>query len=123
MLRVPGYVGAPARAGSRFEGSNHRFTTQLDGDRLLIREYVYEDGAWQEYFTTARSAWRDDLLVTIVPFMNLSADPTAWDAYAVVRAGGSLADDNIRPADDEVIEVERVPWIQVLDPRAVAPSP
>ena len=123
MLRVPSYVGAPARAGSRFEGSNHRFTTQLDGDRLLIREYIYEDGGWQEYFTTARSAWRDDLLVTIVPLVNLSADPTAWDAYAVVRAGGSLADDNIRPADDEVIEVERLPWIQVLDPQAVAPSP
>ena len=116
ILRVPGYVGAPAIAGSRFEGANHRFMTQLNGDKLQIREYIYEEGAWAEYFTTARSAWRDDLLVTIVPLRNLSADPTAWDAYAVVRAGGSLAYDNIRPADHEVIEIDRLPWIEVLDP-------
>ena len=121
MLRVPGYVGAPARAGSRFEGANHRFMTQLNGDKLLIREYIYEDGAWAEYFTTARSAWRDDLLVTIVPLVNVSADPTAWDAYAVVRAGGTLAVDNIRPADNEVIEIEHLPWIQFVDPGSFAP--
>ena len=123
MLRVPGYVGAPVSAGSRFEGANHRFTTELIGDRLTIREYIYEDGAWAEYFTTARSAWRDDLLVTIVPLANLAADPTAWDAYAYVRDAGSIADDNVRPADNEVIEIDRLPWIRVLDPRAVAPSP
>lgn len=121
MVRVPGYVAAPALAGKRFEGSNHRFTTELNGDRLEIREYVYEDGAWKEYFTTARSAWLDDVLVTIVPLQNLAADPTAWDAFAFVRDASSIADDNVRPADNEVIEIERVPWIQVLDPRTVAP--
>ena len=116
MLRLPGYVGAPAFAGQRFEGANHRFTTELNGDRLEIREYIYEDGAWTEYLTSARSAWRDDTLLTIVPIENLSAEPAAWDTYAYVRAGGSTASDNVRPADNEVIEIELLPWIQVLDP-------
>ncbi len=47
MVRVPGFVGAPATAGPRFEGSNHRFSTELDEGKLRIREWVYEGGAWR----------------------------------------------------------------------------
>jgi len=119
MVRIPGLVGAPALAGERFEGANYRWETDLDGTRLRIRQFVYEDGSWVEYFTSARSAWRGDLLVTIVPLENVSDQPTAWDAYASGR--NPQAEDNVRPADGEVIEVEFVPWIDFLGADPFAP--
>jgi hypothetical protein len=122
MIRVPGYVGAPELAGKRFEGANHRFTTELDGGRFTIRQYIYEDGSWMEYFTSARSAWRDDLLVTLVPLENIAEEPSAWDAYASVWSFQSPADDNVRPADGEVIELELMPWIDFFSLDFGAPT-
>lgn len=126
MLRIPGYVGAPELAGSRFEGVNHRFITALDGQQLSIRQHIYENGSWVEYFTSARSAWRGDLLVTLVPLGNLGNPrdaPSAWDAYASVSDAGAPADDNVRPADGEVIEIEDVPWIDFFSMGLIAPTP
>lgn len=122
MVRIPGYVGAPELAGSKFEGANHRFITELDGLQLSIRQFVYEDDSWVEYFTSARSAWRGDLLVTIVPLENISDEPSAWDAYASVRNFQAPADDNVRPADGEVIELELVPWIGFFSMDLTAPT-
>jgi hypothetical protein len=123
MVRVPGYVGAPELAGKRFEGANHRFITELDGGRFTLRQYVYENGAWEEYFTSARSAWRGDLLVTLVPLENVADEPSAWDAYASVEHLQAPADDNVRPADGEVIELEIVPWIDFFSMDFTAPTP
>jgi hypothetical protein len=118
MVRVPNEVAAPAIAGDRYEGANVRFKTELEGDQLTLSEYGYSGGAWQEYSTTARSLWRGDLLVTLVPFDDIGDSPTAWDVYAWISRGGAVAYDNVRPADGEVIEVERLPWITVFDPQA-----
>jgi hypothetical protein len=118
MVRVSSEVAAPAIAGDRYEGANVRFKTELEGDQLTLSEYGYRGGAWQEYSTTARSLWRGDLLVTIVPFDDIGESPTAWDVYAWISRGGAVAYDNVRPPDGEVIEVERLPWITVFDPRA-----
>ena len=118
MVRLASTVAAPASAGERYEGANVRFTTELIGNKLPIREYGYEDGSWQEYYTTARSLWRGDLLVTLVPFDDIGDAPTAWDAYASVSRGSSLAFDNIRPGDGEVVEVEDLEWINLFDPAA-----
>jgi hypothetical protein len=115
MVRVPGQVAAPASAGDRFEGANHRFITELDGTELTISQFVYEDGEWVEYFTSARSTWRGDVLVTIVPFENLSAEPTAWDAYATASGVGASGYDNVRPADGEVIEIELLTWVDIFE--------
>ena len=111
MVRIPGYVGAPELAGSQFEGANHRFITELDGGRFAIRQFIYEEGSWVEYFTSARSAWRDDVLVTLVPLENIAQQPSAWDAYASVWSFQAPADDNVRPADGEVIEIDLLPWV------------
>jgi hypothetical protein len=116
LVRVPGQVAAPAIAGDRFEGANHRFITELDGTELTIRQFVYEDGEWVEYFTSARSSWRGDVLVTIVPFENLSDEPSAWDAYASSSGAGEPGYDNVRPADGEVIEIELLTWVDVFGP-------
>src|SRR5262245_16951023 len=80
VLRMTGGEQAPTRADARFSAASDIFRTELDDERLEIRWYGYEDGAWNWYYTSARSAWRGDLLVTIVPSESLS-DPTAWDAY------------------------------------------
>jgi hypothetical protein len=122
MVRIPGYVGAPELAGKRFEGANHRFVTELDGGRFTLRQHIYEDGSWVEYFTSARSAWRGDLLVTLVPLENIADEPSAWDAYASVRNLQAPADDNVRPADGEVIELELMPWIDFFRTDFGAPS-
>ena len=95
-----------------------RFTTELNGDQLSLRAYYYQDGSWQESYTAARSVWRDNLLVTLVPFDDIGDVPTAWDAYSSVSRGPGVAYDNVRPADGEVIEVEDLPWINVIDPAA-----
>ena len=122
MVRIPGYVGAPEVAGRRFEGANHRFVTELDGGRFTLRQHIYEDGSWVEYFTSARSAWRGDLLVTLVPLENIADEPSAWDAYASVRNLQAPADDNVRPADGEVIELELMPWIDFFSTDFGAPA-
>jgi hypothetical protein len=116
VIRVPGQVAAPTIAGARFEGANQRFITELEGDQLSIRQFTYEDGAWVEYFTSARSTWRGDSLVTIVPLENLSGEPEAWDAYATSSGPGAEGYDNVRPADGEVIEIELLTWVDVFGP-------
>jgi hypothetical protein len=123
MVRIPGFIGAPELAGAQFEGASHRFMTELDGERLGIRQLIYEAGSWVEYGTSARSAWRGDLLVTLVPLENLSDEPNAWDAYAAVRDPGVPADDNVRPADGEVIELELMPWISFFGMDFGVPTP
>lgn len=122
MVRIPGYVGAPELAGSQFEGANHRFITELDGGHLTIRKFVYEDGSWVEYFTSARSAWRGDLLVTLVPLENIADEPSAWDAYASVLSFQTPADDNVRPTDGEVIEIDLLPWVAFFGMGVAAPT-
>jgi hypothetical protein len=118
MVRIASDIAAPAIAGDRYEGANVRFKTELEGDQLTLSEYGYRGGAWQEYSTTARSLWRGDLLVTVVPFDDIGAGPTAWDVYAWISRGGVVAYDNVRPPDGEVIEVEQLPLITVFDPQA-----
>ena len=114
MVRVKDQMAAPAIAGRRFEGANVRFVTELDGGRLRLRQFIYEDGRWEEYFTSARSAWRDDLLVTLVPWENVPDEVTAWDVYSFVGIGRGAATDNMRAADGEIIEVDLLPWINVF---------
>ena len=116
LLRVIGRGAAPARAGPQYEGANVRFATTLDAGKLRLREFVYEDGAWSNSFTAARSTWRDSLLITVVPLFDLPDEPTAWDVYAFAAGGG--APDNIRDANDQVIEIDRLPWIKIFDPGA-----
>jgi len=118
MVRVSSAIAAPARAGDRYEGANVRFSTELSGNQLSLRAYDYEDGSWQEFLTGARSVWRGSLIVTLVPFDDIGDLPTAWDAYAWVSRGPGVAYDTVRPADGEVIEVEDLPWINVIDPAA-----
>ena len=118
MVRTTGAIAAPASAGDRYEGANVRFTTELSGNELSLREYSYEDGTWQEFFTAARSVWRGNLLITLVPFDDIGDVPTAWDAYAWVSRGAGVAYDNVRPSDGEVVEVEDLPWINIFDPGA-----
>jgi hypothetical protein len=110
-------------------GTSHRRVALDEGAILFAQRMAgpstptrggghYEDGSWREYDTTARSAWRGDLLVTIVPFDNINDVPRAWDAYAWVSSGSGVAYDNVRPADGEVIEVEELPSIRIFDPAA-----
>jgi hypothetical protein len=117
MVRTQHSNAAPARAGERFEGANVRFVTERDSGRLRLRELVYDAGAWSETFTTSRSAWRGDVLITLVPVEDLPGEPTAWNIYALVDAGSLQAEDDIRDADGEVIELT-LPWLQVFDPAA-----
>ncbi len=121
MVRVTDLAPAPEYAGAQFEGANYRFITELDGTSLRMRGYSFE-GTWNEFQTAARSAWRDDLLVTIVPFDDLSGDPSAWNAYASAREGAANADDNVRAADGKVIEIGDLPWIEIFDPNFVWPD-
>jgi hypothetical protein len=114
MVRVKDQVAAPASAGRRFEGANVRFVTELDGGSLRLRQFNYKDGTWAEYFTSARSAWRDDLLVTLIPWENVPDEVTAWDVYSFVGLGRGAALDNIRAADGEIIELDVLPWINVF---------
>ena len=117
MVRALGSIAAPARAGERFEGANVRFVTERNGGRLRLRELVYDAGAWSETFTTSRSAWRGDVLITLVPVEDLPGEPTAWNVYSLVGVGSLRAEDDIRDADDEVIELT-LPWLQLFDPLA-----
>ena len=120
MVRVEGSIAAPARAGEQFEGANVRFVTELDRGKLRLRELFYDSGSWSEVFTTSRSVWRGDLLITLVPVEDFPAEPTAWDVYSSVQAGQSTSSDNIRDADGEVLELGtgKLPWIDIFDPRA-----
>ena len=118
MVRVQGQIAAPALAGQRYDGANVRFETELDSGKLTLRQFVYAAGAWSESFTLARSAWRDDMLITLVPIEDMPDEPTAWDVYAVVDVGPQAASDNIRPADGEVVELGELPWFKVLTPKA-----
>ncbi len=118
LVRTSGAIAAPARAGAQFEGADVRFVTELDRGKLRLRELLYADGAWSDVGTTSRSAWRGDLLVTLVPFEDLPAEPTAWDVYSLVGGGQSPASDDIRDAAGEVLELEVLPWIDIFDPGA-----
>ena len=122
LVRVFGSNGAPSSAGERFEGADVRFVTELDAGRLHLRELIYDGGTWSDVFTTSRSAWRGDLLITLVPVEDLPAVPTAWDVYSLVEVrvevGPSPASDDIRDADGEVRELETLPWVDVYDPGA-----
>jgi hypothetical protein len=99
-----------------------RFVTELDAGRLHLRELMYDGDTWSDVFTTSRSAWRGDLLITLVPVEDLPAVPTAWDVYSLVEVrvevGPSPASDDIRDADGEVRELETLPWVDVFDPGA-----
>lgn len=118
MVRVEGSIAAPARAGEHYEGANVRFVTELDRGRLRLREFIYEAGTWSAVFTTARSTWRGDLLITLVPVEDLPAVPTAWDVYSLIEVDQTPASDDIRDAEGEVLELETLPWIDVFDPGA-----
>lgn len=114
VLYLTGYETAPRVAGNRFSEANHLIATHLDGEALSVRFYVYEAGHWVEYGTSARSAWRGDVLLTLVPYDTLETDPARWDAYASV-GDGSPGRDDVRATGGLMHPIDFVPYIQILD--------
>jgi hypothetical protein len=120
VLYLTGYETAPKVAGSRFSEANHLIATHLDGEALSVRFYLFEAGDWVEYGTAARSAWRGDVLLTLVPYDTIETDPARWDAYASVGDGTPGLDD-VREAGGLMHRIEFVPYIQILDTDFLAP--
>ena len=120
VLSLTGYPTAPNVASSRFSQANHLIATHLDGEALSIRFYLYESGDWVEYFTSARSAWREDVLLTLVPRDTVDSDPWRWDAYAAVGDGPAGLDD-LRELDGGMHDINFMPWIEIVDNELFAP--
>ena len=112
-LQVYGFEGEITTDSTDFPGTNHRVATELDGNELSVRSWVYEGGAWVESLTATRSAWRDDVLLTLVPFSDLDSPPYAWDTYARVEAAGGPAEDSLREAGGKLREIFLLPWIDI----------
>jgi hypothetical protein len=120
VLYLTGYDTAPRVAGSRFSEANHLVATHLDGEELSVRFYLYEAGAWAEYGTSARSAWRGDVLLTLVPYDTIEGDPSRWDAYASVGDGAPGLDD-VRETGGSMHAIDFVPYIEIVDTDFLAP--
>jgi hypothetical protein len=116
MLVVSGHERAPIYPDDPYSGATHAIITRIDPDRRQLRYLVYQDGAWDDIPSVARSAWRGSDLLTIVAANDeLTLDPDRWDAYAsLVYPSGRKGVDLLRSTNNAPLRAFDPPPVYVF---------
>ncbi len=115
MWRLAGYGAAPAGSGLYALSSEAVITALTRGGRS-IRYQAFTNGSFGEFSTAARSTWSGNELLTLIPNIEIGAEPIGWDAFASssARADGATSEDSLRESDSaELLEFTLPPRLEM----------
>ena len=127
VLSLTGYPTAPIASGDPFAGGSHAIVTRLDHGATDVAYSNFVNGKFELFATNARSFWRDNDFITLVPkAKEIQTDPVGWDVYAYSSDGNPAGTgrDTLRGLDGApLLTFNPAPTIEFQDaPGASGPA-
>jgi hypothetical protein len=90
LLALPGSPSAPAGDPS-YAFSTVAYLTRFGPESGELHRLVFQNGAFRDNPSSARSVWVGDTLVTIIPMAEVQTLPSGWDDLASVEGAREIA--------------------------------
>lgn len=118
ILALQQYPIAPVAAGSPFGGGSHAIITRNDRGTKDVLYFNFVNGKFEMFATNARSRWKDNDFLTIVPkTKEIQTEPIGWDVYAYSSDGTEpgTGRDTIRADGAPLLTFDPAPTIEFQD--------
>ncbi len=134
ILALRQYQTAPIAPGEPFGGASHAVITRNDRGVKDVLYFSFVNGKFEMFATNARSFWRDNDFITLVPkAKEIQTDPVGWDVYAYSSDGTAAGTgrDTLRGLDGAPlltfdpapsVDFENAPAVSVAPSTSAAPS-
>ena len=126
VMALDKYPAAPSAPGNPFSNASHAVITRAEGDMREVLYFANSGGSFQEFRTSARTMWRGNDMLAIVPKASeVQTQINAWDVYSYWSRGtaDTTGRDNLRGFNGEpMLPVTTMPEIEFATATA-SPTP